>query len=70
MGEGRDEGARSLVAGFELLRKDSEQTGRRAGAATDAVRHVKRNHREAMAELRQVDGVRGVCAGQVLHAAI
>lgn len=59
-------GTRELVTGFELLRSDPEEAGRRADAASDAVHHVERDYREAMARLLEVDDVRVVLAGQVL----
>ena len=40
---------------------------RPADAASDAVHHVERDYREAMAELLEVDDVRVVLAGQVLY---
>jgi uncharacterized protein Yka (UPF0111/DUF47 family) len=60
-------GTRELVAGFELLRKDPDEAGRRADGASDAVHHVQRDYREAMAELLQGDDLRVVIAGQVLY---
>ncbi len=60
-------GARALVAGFQLLRKDSDEAGRRADAASDAVHHIERDYREAMAELLTLDDLRAVIAGQVLY---
>jgi uncharacterized protein Yka (UPF0111/DUF47 family) len=60
-------GTRSLVNGFALLRKDPAETGRLADAASDAVHHVERDYREAMAKLLQDDNLRVVLAGQVLY---
>jgi hypothetical protein len=51
MGAQLAEGTRALVVGFELLRKDPEAAGRQSDAASDAVHHVERDYREAMAEL-------------------
>jgi len=67
MSERLAEGTRALVAGFRLLRNDPEQAGRQADAASDAVHHVERDYREAMAELLQMDDLRAVLAGQVLY---
>jgi uncharacterized protein Yka (UPF0111/DUF47 family) len=60
-------GTRALVTGFELLRKDPEQAGRQADTANDAVHHVERDYREAMAELLRADDLRVILAGQVLY---
>jgi uncharacterized protein Yka (UPF0111/DUF47 family) len=60
-------GTRALVTGFALLRKDPEEAGRRADAASDAVHHVERDYREAMAKLLQDDDLRAVLARQVLY---
>jgi hypothetical protein len=60
-------GIRALGTGFELLRSDPEEAGRRVDAASDAVHQVERDYREAMAELLEVDDVRVVLAGQVLY---
>jgi uncharacterized protein len=67
MGDRLAEGTRALLAGFELLVKDPEEAGRQADAASDAVRHVERDYREAMAELLAVDDLRTVLAGQDLY---
>ncbi len=67
MGDRLAEGTRALVAGFDLLVKDPEEAGRQADAASDAVHHVERDYREAMAELLQVDDLRTVLAGQDLY---
>jgi uncharacterized protein Yka (UPF0111/DUF47 family) len=61
------EGTRALVTGFALLRRDPEDAGRRADAASDAVHHLERDYREAMAELLHDDDLRAVLAGQVLY---
>ncbi len=61
------EGTGALVAGFRLLRTDPEEAGRRADAASEAVHHVERDYREAMAELLASDDLRAVLAGQVLY---
>jgi len=60
-------GTRALVKGFELLRKDPEEAGRRADAAGAAVHHVERDYREAMAELLQGDDLRAIVARQTLY---
>jgi uncharacterized protein Yka (UPF0111/DUF47 family) len=67
MGERLAEGARALVAGFALLRKDPEEAGRRADAASDAVHHVESDYRAAMARLLQVDELRTVIAAQDIY---
>lgn len=67
MGERLAEGMRALLAGLELLVEDPEQAGLRADAASDAVRHVERDYREAMAELVKVDDLRAVLAAQDLY---
>lgn len=60
-------GARALVAGFRLLRKDPEQAGRQADGASEAVHHVERDYREAMAHLVQTDDLRAIVGGQILY---
>ena len=67
MAERLVEGTRALVTGFALLRKDPEEAGRQADAASDAVHHVERDYREAMARLLQDDDLRAVLAGQALY---
>ena len=67
MAERLANGTRELVTGFGLLRKAPEEAGRLADAASDAVHHVERDYREAMAELLQADDLRTVVAGQVLY---
>jgi hypothetical protein len=61
------DGTRALTAGFELLLKDPDEAGRRADAASDAVRHVEGDYREAMAELLEVDDLRAVLAAQDIY---
>jgi uncharacterized protein Yka (UPF0111/DUF47 family) len=60
-------GTRELLAGFELLREDGRHAGVKADAASDAVRHVERDYRGAMAELLEEDDLRAVLAGQDLY---
>jgi uncharacterized protein Yka (UPF0111/DUF47 family) len=67
MGERLAAGTRALVAGFELLRNAPEDAGRQADAASDAVHHVERDYRQAMAELIEVADIRAVLAGQDLY---
>lgn len=67
MAERLAEGTRALVTGFALLRKDPEEAGRQADAASDVVHHVERDYREAMAKLLQADDLRAVLAGQVVY---
>jgi uncharacterized protein Yka (UPF0111/DUF47 family) len=61
------EGTAALVEGFELLRTNPREAGRRADAASDAVHHIERDYREAMAELVEVDDLRAVLAAQDLY---
>jgi len=56
------EGTRELLAGFELLHKDGRNAGVKADAASDAVRHVERDYREAMEELLEHHDVRATLA--------
>ena len=67
MAERLAEGTRALVSGFGLLRKAPEEAGRLADAASDAVHHVERDYREAMAGLLGADDLRNAIAGQVLY---
>jgi uncharacterized protein Yka (UPF0111/DUF47 family) len=67
MAERLAEGTRALVSGFGLLRKAREEAGRLADAASDAVHHVERDYREAMAGLLGADDLRNAIAGQVLY---
>jgi uncharacterized protein Yka (UPF0111/DUF47 family) len=60
-------GTRALVAGFKLLHKDPEAAGRQSDAASDAVHHVERDYREAMAELLDLEDLRAVLAAQDLY---
>ncbi len=60
-------GISALVTGFELLRNDREEAGRWADAASDAVHHLERDYRAAIAKLLEVDDVRVVLARQVLY---
>jgi hypothetical protein len=67
MGTQLADGTRALAAGLTLLRKDPEAAGRESDAASDAVRHVDRNYRDAMAELVDVEDLRAVLAAQDLY---
>jgi hypothetical protein len=60
-------GTRAVADGLKLLRKDPEAAGRQSDAASDAVHHVERDYRQAMAELLEVDDLRAVLAGQGLY---
>jgi uncharacterized protein Yka (UPF0111/DUF47 family) len=60
-------GTRALVEGFTLLRNDSGEAGRRADAASDAVRHVERDYRDAMVRLLVVKDLRTVLAAQDIY---
>jgi uncharacterized protein Yka (UPF0111/DUF47 family) len=61
------DGTRALAAGFALLRKDPEAAGRESDAASDAVHHIERDYREAMAALLEVEDLRLVLAAQDLY---
>jgi uncharacterized protein Yka (UPF0111/DUF47 family) len=67
MGAQLANGTHALVAGFKLLRKDPEAAGRQSDAASDAVHHVERDYRDAMAELLNLDDLRAVLAAQDLY---
>jgi hypothetical protein len=67
MGDRLAEGGRALIAGFGLLRKDPDQAGRQADAASDAVRQVEQLYRTAMAEQIQRDDLRGIFAAQGIY---
>jgi uncharacterized protein Yka (UPF0111/DUF47 family) len=58
---------RELVTGLELLRKNPDEAGRRADAASDAVHHVERDYRAAMVALLRTDDLRGAFAGQDVY---
>jgi uncharacterized protein Yka (UPF0111/DUF47 family) len=60
-------GTRALVAGFALLREDPDAAGRQSDTASDAVHHVERDYRDAMAQLLDVDDIRAVLAAQDLY---
>jgi uncharacterized protein Yka (UPF0111/DUF47 family) len=60
-------GTRALVTGLGLLRSDPTEAGKQADAASEAVHHVGRDYREAMAELLESKDVRVVLAGQILY---
>jgi uncharacterized protein len=61
------DGTRALLAGFELLHEDPERAGLQADAASEAVRHIERDYRGAMAELLEEDDLRVVLAAQDLY---
>ncbi len=61
------EGVRHLLAGFRLLLKAPEQAGREADASSEAVRHVERRYREAMASLQEGGDLRELLASQELY---
>jgi uncharacterized protein Yka (UPF0111/DUF47 family) len=64
MGAQLANGTRALAAGLKLLRKDPEAAGRQSDAASDAVHHVERDYRQAMAELLDLEDLRAVLAAQ------
>jgi uncharacterized protein Yka (UPF0111/DUF47 family) len=59
---------RDLVKGFELLAANPAESGRRADAASDAVRRVEHDYRKAMAELLHSDDLRAVLAAQSIYS--
>jgi uncharacterized protein Yka (UPF0111/DUF47 family) len=67
MGDRLAEGARALVTGFGLLRKDPAEAGRQADAASDAVRHVEHDYRAAMAEVIKLADLRAAFAAQGIY---
>ena len=67
MGAQLADGTDAIVEGFRLLRKDPEAAGRQSDAASDAVHHVERDYRLAMAELLKVDDLRAVLAAQDIY---
>ena len=67
MGAQLAEGTRAIVDGFRLLRREPEAAGRQADAASNAVHHVERDYRQAMAQLLKVDDLRAVLAAQDLY---
>lgn len=67
MGARLADGTRALVAGFGLLIKDPEAAGRQSDAASEAVRHVERDYREAVVDLRTVDDLRAVMTAHDLY---
>ena len=60
-------GTRALVEGFKLLRRDADEAGRRADAASEAVLHVEHDYREAMVQLLAVEDLRTVLAAQDIY---
>jgi uncharacterized protein Yka (UPF0111/DUF47 family) len=60
-------GTRELLAAFELLHKDGGDAGAKADAASEAVRHVERDYRDAMATILEEDDLRVVLAAQDLY---
>jgi uncharacterized protein Yka (UPF0111/DUF47 family) len=67
MGDRLAEGTQALVAGFGLLTKDPEAAGRQSDAASEAVRHVERDYREAVVDLRKVNDLRAVMTAQDVY---
>jgi uncharacterized protein Yka (UPF0111/DUF47 family) len=67
MGAQLANGTRALVAGFTLLRADPEAAGQQSDAASDAVHHVERDYRDAMADLLDIENLRAVLAAQDLY---
>lgn len=58
---------RELVTGLELLRRDPDEAGRRADAASDSVHHVEHDYRAAMQALLRTDDLRSALAGQDVY---
>ncbi len=67
MGAQLADGTRAIADSLKLLEKDPEAAGRLSDAASEAVRHVERDYRGAMAELLEADDLRAVLAGQDLY---
>lgn len=67
MGARLADGTRALLEGFELLHGKGSQAGAQADAASDAVRHVERDYRAAMAVLVDEQDIRAVLAAGDLY---
>jgi uncharacterized protein Yka (UPF0111/DUF47 family) len=67
MGARVSDATRELVAGFALLKKDPDDAGRRADAASDAVRELERDYRDAMTGLLTVEDIRAVLTAQNVY---
>jgi len=67
MGARLAEGTQALLEGFELLHKKGAQAGAKADAASEAVRHVERDYRDAMAVLVDEQDIRAVLAAGDLY---
>jgi uncharacterized protein Yka (UPF0111/DUF47 family) len=61
------EGMHAIAKGLELLYKDPEAAGRQSDAASDAVHHVERDYRQAMAELIKLADLEVVLVGHDLY---
>jgi uncharacterized protein Yka (UPF0111/DUF47 family) len=67
MADRLEAGTRALMDGFTLLRRDTDEAGRRADAASEAVLHMEHDYREAMVQLLAVDDLRTVLAAQDIY---
>lgn len=67
MGAQLADGTRAIADSLKLLQKDPEAAGRLSDTASDAVHHVERDYRQAMAELLKINDLRAVLAGQELY---
>jgi uncharacterized protein Yka (UPF0111/DUF47 family) len=67
MGARLADGTSALIAGLALLLKEPEAAGRKSDEASDAVHHMERDYREAMADLLKVEDLRAVLAAQDLY---
>lgn len=68
MGSKLATGTGALAEGFRLLVQDPTEAGNKADAATDAVHHVERDYRQAMADLLDQPGdLRTTLAAQDIY---
>jgi uncharacterized protein Yka (UPF0111/DUF47 family) len=67
MGTQLASGMRAIVDSLKLLHDDPKSAGRLSDAASDAVHHVERDYRQAMAALLEIDDLRAVLAAQDLY---
>jgi uncharacterized protein Yka (UPF0111/DUF47 family) len=61
------DGTRAIAESLRLLHKDPAAAGQLSDAASDAVHHLERDYRQAMAQLLKRDDLRAVLAGQDLY---
>lgn len=67
MGAKLADGARAIANSLKLLQTDPKTAGRLADDASEAVHHLERDYRDAMAELLKLDDLRAVLASQDLY---